>query len=200
MAMLAVDDWNNYQATGFYTGYNLNNAPETENKSVYVRVTRHNGDNALQEAVDFAGTVSAYRVMSDGVWQEWVSVALKSDLEALKPDPKQKILYKTLVGLPYGMVAYASRIGDTVTISLERRIIRINQKYENAKMAEKIPIGYRPVQNISLILHANVSANVVGTGVLHINTAGDVSLTSSYTTDAVWLGTVTYVTDNPWPN
>ena len=98
------------------------------------------------------------------------------------------------------MAAYASRIGDTVTISLERRIVRINQKYENAKMAENIPIGYRPVQNISLILHANVSANVVGTGVLHINTAGDLALTSSYTTDAVWLGTVTYVTDNPWPN
>ena len=74
------------------------------------------------------------------------------------------------------------------------------KKYENAKMAENIPIGYRPVQNISLILHANVSANVVGTGVLHINTAGDLALTSSYTTDAVWLGTVTYVTDNPWPN
>lgn len=200
MALMATDDWNNYQATGYYTGYNLNNAPESENKSVYVRVTKHNNDYILQEAVDFAGTVSAYRVMSDGVWQEWVSVALKSDLEALKPDPKQKVLYKTLVGLPYGMAAYASRIGDTVTISLERRIIRINQKYENAKMAEKIPIGYRPVQNISLILHANVSANVVGTGVLHINTAGDVSLTSSYTTDAVWLGTVTYVTDNPWPN
>ena len=202
-ALSAGGDWNNYITTGFYMGFRMSNSPPAEERIhqwIYVRVTRHNDQHVLQEAVDFNGLVNYFRVKQGGQWKPWKKIALVSDLESLKPKTPEKVLYKTTIPLPYGMAGTLARVGDTVTLSLERRIITINQKYENARMVETIPEGYRPVQPISLILHGNVSQNIVGTGVMHLNADGVVALTNSYTGTAVWLGTATYVTTDPNPS
>lgn len=192
-AINATGDWNNYQMTGFYMGYNLKNAPQKDGW-VYVRIARHNEKYILQEAVDFSGSISAYRVMLNGAWKSWQTVATTADLEPLKQPP----IIKTGADMPYGLNATLVRSGNLVTVSLNRRISNIPQ-WENRLMGETIPLGYRPVQDVSMVVTANANTNVWGTAILHYNKAGEIRLTNGVTQTSVWLGTVSYVTDDPYP-
>lgn len=71
-------DWNNILTTGFYRGYNLLNQPpfSVDDTSYYVRVTAMDSDTVFQEAVDFNGVASAFRVKNNGTWTPWKAPAL----------------------------------------------------------------------------------------------------------------------------
>lgn len=75
VAITATGDWNNYVNTGFYMGSGLANQPTASGAHSwkYVRVTRHNDLYILQEAIDFNGVTSQYRVKMNGTWKPWVS-------------------------------------------------------------------------------------------------------------------------------
>ena len=64
-------DLNDVTSPGCYNGYNLLHAPV--NGWNYIRVTKHTYSNnyVLQEAIDFNGAVSAFRVKNAGVWKNW---------------------------------------------------------------------------------------------------------------------------------
>ena len=73
--LTAGTDLNTITETGFYNGPNLVHAPTGSgvHSWQYIRVTKHTNNNGcvLQEAVDFYGAVSAYRLETNGTWQAW---------------------------------------------------------------------------------------------------------------------------------
>jgi hypothetical protein len=77
LELKSTDDWNSITATGFYMGDNLPNQPTKPGMHSwkYVRVTRHNDSYVLQEAVDFFGIASVFRVKINGTWSSWKEYA-----------------------------------------------------------------------------------------------------------------------------
>lgn len=74
-------DLNTITESGFYRGYNLVNAPIAAGWS-YIRVSRHEGTSwIVQEAIDYTGSVSAYRVKVNGKWQAWKQYAIRDELK-----------------------------------------------------------------------------------------------------------------------
>ncbi|MCQ8264271.1 pyocin knob domain-containing protein, partial [Streptococcus suis] len=77
--IIATGDWNNYKETGLYRGNNLANQPPTAvgaHNWKYVRVIKHDADWSLQEAIDFNGVMSCFRVWANNAWKPWQRVAL----------------------------------------------------------------------------------------------------------------------------
>lgn len=70
---------------GFYNGSSLLHGPTGTNANTwkYIRVTRHTNNNryVLQEAIDFGGVISAFRVQDAGVWKDWRYYALRDELK-----------------------------------------------------------------------------------------------------------------------
>lgn len=74
-------DLNTITESGFYRGYNLVNAPIAAGWH-YIRVSRHEGTSwIVQEAIDYMGNVSAFRVKSDNSWQSWKQYAMRDELK-----------------------------------------------------------------------------------------------------------------------
>ena len=78
-------DMNTIVETGFYCGEELLHRPTATGMQshTYFRVQRFdtNGAWVLQEAIDFNGVVSAYRVKKGGSWGEWHYYALRDELK-----------------------------------------------------------------------------------------------------------------------
>lgn len=74
-------DLNTVTESGFYRGYNLVNAPITAGWH-YIRVSRHEGTSwIVQEAIDYMGNVSAFRVKSDNSWKAWKQYVTQDKLQ-----------------------------------------------------------------------------------------------------------------------
>lgn len=74
-------DLNTVTESGFYRGYNLVHAPLTAGWH-YIRVSRHEGTSwIVQEAIDYTGSVSAYRVKADNSWKAWKQYAMRDELK-----------------------------------------------------------------------------------------------------------------------
>lgn len=74
-------DLNTITESGFYRGYNLVNAP-IEAGWNYIRVSRHEGTSwIVQEAIDYTGSVSAYRVKANNSWKAWKQYAMRDELK-----------------------------------------------------------------------------------------------------------------------
>lgn len=78
-------DMNTIVETGFYCGEALLNRPTATGiqSHTYFKVQRFdtNATWVLQEAIDFNGVVSAYRVKKGGSWGEWHYYALRDELK-----------------------------------------------------------------------------------------------------------------------
>lgn len=103
-------DWNDVVKTGFFMGANLKNAPNFKdmNPWVYVKTTRHNDKYILQEAIDFKGVLSAYRVKMNNVWRQW-------QYYAMADNQNLKFQDWTSMGLTG---CYYKRQGDIVTLRI----------------------------------------------------------------------------------
>ncbi|MBT0927867.1 DUF859 family phage minor structural protein [Streptococcus lutetiensis] len=74
-------DLNTITESGFYRGYNLVNAPIEAGWS-YIRVSRHEDTSwIVQEAIDYTGSVSAFRVKSNNSWKAWKQYAMRDELK-----------------------------------------------------------------------------------------------------------------------
>lgn len=78
-------DLNTVTACGFYNCGSFLHGPTGTgaNGWKYIRVTKHTNNNGyvLQEAIDFDGVVSAFRVQDAGVWKDWRYYALRDELK-----------------------------------------------------------------------------------------------------------------------
>ena len=114
-------------------------------------------------------------------------------------EPVTPTVIKKEITWPWGLSAYAVRIGNTVTISISRTIKAITSQYENTPMRETIPEGFRPAIDVNMIITANERHNVIGNAIFHLFNTGEIRMTTSITQDAVWTGTITYLTEDPMP-
>lgn len=196
-------DLNNATEPGFYNGNNLLHAPTGSGAHSwrYIRVTKHTNNNGfvLQEAIDFYGAVSAFRVQAGGQWNDWKYYAIQNTVAEFSAVNQTKTYSKT-IDMPYSSKATVTRIGNQVQITWHRAISNINKQCEYVEVLETIPLGYRPAFEVHMNLSGNVSNSVNAWAVLHLATDGKIRLTNSYTGNHVWTGTVTYLTTDPFPS
>lgn len=70
-AKAATGNWDNYVESGMYTGAGLTNSPKGSRSPLYVTVTKIDGQNVMQQAVDNANTFTAVRTKVNGSWGSW---------------------------------------------------------------------------------------------------------------------------------
>lgn len=196
-------DMNTIVETGFYCGEELLHRPTATGMQshTYFKVLRFdtNGTWVLQEAIDFNGKLSAYRVRIGGSWQDWQYYAVQNKVAEFTAVNQTKVYSKTIT-MPYTSKATLTRIGNQVQITWLRAISNINRECEYVSMVETIPLGYRPAFEVHMSLTGNVSNSVNAWAVLHLQTDGGMKLTNAFKGNHVWTGTVTYLTTDPFPN
>ncbi|HFI0274110.1 TPA: DUF859 family phage minor structural protein [Streptococcus suis] len=132
VAIQVTGDWNNVTTTGFYRGNGLANQPSKAGAHswYYVRVTGHDAGRAwvLQEAVDFNGVGSWYRVKLNGVWQPWKEYTMASAVSSWTSTGVTGVDYKVT--------------GDVVSLR-----INIASLPSATTSLGNIPIQYLPVKN-----------------------------------------------------
>lgn len=195
-------DMNTIVETGFYCGEELLNRPTGSGiqSHTFFRVQRFdtNAVWCLQEAIDFNGKLSAYRVRIGGSWQDWQYYAVQNKVAEFTAVNQTKVYSKTIT-MPYTSKATLTRIGNQVQLTWNRAVSNLNIDCEYAKMVESIPSGYRPASEVHMTLNGNVSNSVNAWSILHLATDGTIRLTSAYKGNHVWTGTTTYLTTDPFP-
>lgn len=191
-------DLNNVITPGLYNGNNLLHAPASGWN--YIRVSRHTyGNNyLLQEAIDFNGVVSAFRVKFNGTWNDWKYYAIQNTVANFTAVNQTKMYSKT-IAMPFSSQATVTRVGNQVQFTWNRAASNFSSDYEYVQMAETVPAGYRPVYEAHMPLSGNVANSVGGHAVIHLGTDGAVRMTVSAQGNRVWSGTITYLTSDPFP-
>lgn len=201
-------DMNTIVETGFYCGEELLHRPTATGMQshTYFRVQRFdtNGTWVLQEAIDFNGVVSAYRVKKGGSWQDWQYYAVQNKVAEFTAVNQTKV-YKTTIRGPYGLNANATRCGNIVNLSIN--LVYTKAHKVSGKAAETIPVGWRPTtaQIITLTGHAGG-----GTGTqnwtdsfadLHYETDGGINFTIITKAQPLgMMGSITWITTDPFPS
>ena len=106
-------DLNAIVETGFYCGDALVNKPTGSGTHgwTWIKVSKHDkGSWVLQEAIDFNGVVSAYRVKKGGSWGAWRYYALRDELKNQTNTGWQSAGYAG---------SYYKRSGDTLAIRFD---------------------------------------------------------------------------------
>ncbi len=199
-------DLNSVTDCGFYNGVNLLNAPTGGHGWKYIRVSKHTNKNGhvLQEAIDFSGVVSAFRVQKSGTWGDWHYYAVQNKVAEFTAVNQTKV-YKTTIRGPYGLNANATRCGNIVNLSIN--LVYTKAHKVSGKAAETIPVGWRPTtaQIITLTGHAGG-----GTGTqnwtdsfadLHYETDGGINFTIITKAQPLgMMGSITWITTDPFPS
>ena len=195
-------DLNTVTEVGFYCGGNLLNAPTGSgvHNWRHIRVTKYTGVNTyvLQEAVDFNGVVSAFRVQSYSVWQGWQYYAVQNKVAEFTAVNQTKA-YTRDIAMPWNSQATVTRIGNQVQLTWIRKVSSFDIDYEYVTMAETIPTGYRPVCEAHMTLNGNVANSVADQAIIHLATDGKIRMTVAAQGNRVWSGTITYLTSDPFP-
>lgn len=121
---------------------------------------------------------------------QWKEIVTKDDL--------QKIVTRK-IELGWFINGNVTRNGNLVTISTERKIADIATISNYREVKETIPAGFRPAQEVDLVLQGLSDSTVTGTAVLHLASDGKIRLTSKSPGNKYWTGTVTYITNDPYP-
>ncbi|MCY7156272.1 DUF859 family phage minor structural protein [Streptococcus gallolyticus] len=202
-------DMNTIVETGFYCGEALLNRPTASGMQshTYFRVQRFdtNATWVLQEAIDFYGVLSAYRVKKSGAWTDWQYYAVQNKVAEFTAVNQTKVYTATIPG-PYGLSITARRVGNLVNCTINAVINWTNSYTGTAK--ETVPLGYRPVQEqkITLLGHAGGGT---GTQVWATETFADLTYKASgeiaftiRTKDnpIAFFGSFTWITSDPFPS
>ena len=195
-------------AGGFYNGSNLLHAPTApgENGWKYIRVSKYDswGSWVLQEAIDFNGVVSAFRVKRDNAWDAWQYYAVQNKVAEFTAVNQTKEYTATLSG-PYGVNANVTRCGNIVNLSID--VVYTNAHKVSGTATETIPVGWRPTTNqvITLTGHAgsgdgtkNWPANFID---LDYNSDGSIKYTIVTETQPLgFRGSMTWITTDLFPS
>ena len=132
----AERDWNDYINTGLYMGSNLLNSPQGGNGWKHVQVFKHNDNWVVQVAYDFHGQIAAVRSKTNGTWNPWKYLATVQATISRK------------IELGWYVNGTATRNGNVVTISTERKITNINtvSDYREVKETNGSLIKYGKIQ------------------------------------------------------
>lgn len=127
----------------------------------------------------------------DGRWKQWKGIATKDDI-------KEKTISRK-IELGWFISGNFTRNGNLVTISTERKITNIDTVSDYREVKETIPAGFRPAQEVDFVLQGFSDLISTGTAILHLASDGKIRLTSKSQGNRYWTGTVTYITNDPYP-
>ncbi|WP_270320503.1 hypothetical protein [Streptococcus infantarius] len=111
----------------------------------------------------------------------------------------QNVRINNTSNLMFGVSANFIRIGNLVTISVNRQIKNIITVAENELALETIPKGFRPITQAHLTLTGNTGSTIDATCICHLNPDGTIRFTNNKADNRVWSGTVTYTCVEPMP-
>jgi hypothetical protein len=126
------------------------------------------------------------------------------DTDGWKPSQWKEVatVQKTVtkkIDAGWGVKLNAIRNGNTITLSTEHVISNINTDSDYRELRETLPAGFRPAQETHFVLQAHSGSTVTGTAILHLASDGKIRLTSRSPGNKYWTGTVTYITNDPYP-
>lgn len=201
-------DMNTIVETGFYCGEELLHRPTATGMQshTYFRVQRFdtNAVWCLQEAIDFNGKVSAYRVRIGGNWNPWQYYAIQNTVAEFTAVNQTKVYSTTLAG-PYGFGIAVTRSGNVVTATMDY-IHRSNTNWSGTAN-ETIPVGWRPVSRA--IINAigegggGTGASLFNGSYVHLSYKPDGSISGRIKLEAnpLWFGaTISWITTDPFPS
>lgn len=189
-----VDNLNDYRTTGFYSILgNYRNHPAS-GEGAYLQVVE-----SLSGYHQTLTTVSGRmfkRTVTNNSNGSWIEYTPKPE----KPEKPEPALIKKEVDMGFGIKANMIRKGNTVMCSLVRGIYSALGGIEYKELNEKMPEGFRPVVETNLNASKNVGGNQIGVATWHLLPNGNINLTNQSDTKAVYNGTVSYITQDNYPN
>ncbi|MDU6443800.1 MAG: DUF859 family phage minor structural protein, partial [Streptococcus sp.] len=192
-------DLNTITESGFYRGYNLVNAPIAAGWN-YIRVSRHEGTSwIVQEAIDYTGSVSAYRVKANNSWKAWKQYAIQNSVAQFTAVNQTKVYTATISG-PYGFALNCARSGNIVTGTIDRTYSS-NLAWDGTA-SETIPSGWRPVTPMILEITAESSGVRFNDSYarLKYSPSGAITGRIKLTASPLWFGgSITWITTDPFP-
>ena len=192
-------DLNTITESGFYRGYNLVNAPISAGWH-YIRVSRHEGTSwIVQEAIDYTGSVSAFRVKSDNSWKAWKQYAIQNSVAQFTAVNQSKVYTATIPG-PYGFALNCARSGNIVIGTIDRTYPS-NLAWDGTA-SETIPSGWRPVTPMILEITAESSGVRFNDSYarLKYSPSGAITGRIKLTASPLWFGgSITWITTDPFP-
>ena len=192
-------DLNTVTESGFYRGYNLVHAPLTAGWH-YIRVSRHEGTSwIVQEAIEYGGNISAFRVKRDNSWQSWKQYAIQNSVAQFTAVNQSKVYTATIPG-PYGFALSCARSGNIVTGTIDRTYPS-NLAWDGTA-SETIPSGWRPVTPMILEITAESSGVRFNDSYARLKYSPNGAITGriKLTASPLWFGgSITWITTDPFP-
>ncbi|MGU7986013.1 DUF859 family phage minor structural protein [Streptococcus suis] len=185
--------------TGIYHK-GVNNGVQTPNSpskvwGILQVYSANNGSQVLQIFTERDSPRRTFmRLRSNSNWQNWEEYVKSSH-----PLLQEKPLKTLTMGFPYGLNVTMTRKDNFVTVTLNRRITNIDV-FENRRMIETIPAGYRPTAQVHLVFVPNSGTITKAPSILHLNADGTIDMTNGTSGQHVYTGTISYVTNDPYPN
>ena len=158
-----------------------------------------NTNECIQRFTTSVGYMAVRENGFDNNWRPWRYVAQQSESTNNADYVSSKKLATRKIELGWYVNGIATRNGNIVTISTERKITNINTVSDYREVKETIPVGFRPAQEVNFILQGLSDSTVTGTAILHLATDGKIRLTSKSQGNKYWTGTITYITNDPYP-
>lgn len=188
-----VDNLNDYRTTGFYSILgNYRNHPASGEGGFLEVVESISGYHQMLTTVSgrmFKRTVTNN---SNGSWIEYTPKPEKPE----KPEPAT---VRKEITIGWDIKAAIVRKGNVVTMSLVRAPRKV-EAAENRKLDEKIPDGFKPCVQVHLLANKNLANAHKGVAVWHLETDGSMSYSNENTETVVHTGTITYITEDNYPN
>lgn len=188
-----VDNLNDYKTTGFYSVLgNYRNHPAS-GEGAYLEVVE-----SLSGYHQTLTTVSGRmfkRTITSNFNGSWIEYTPKPE----KPEKPEPATIKRTVSLGWGIAADAVRKGNVVTLSMNRAIHAVDTA-ENKKLEESIPDGFRPCVQVHLLANKNDGTKFVGVATWHISPDGSMGVTNADSKNTIYVGTITYITEDNYPN
>lgn len=162
----------------------------------------HTSNECIQRVTSTSGFMAVREYGYDNVWGPWRYVAQSSSVPSKNTDHpmlQEKPLKTLTMGFPYGLNATLSRKDSLVTVTLNRRITNIDV-FEYKQMIETIPLGYRPTAEAHMLILPNGGTITKAPSVLHLASDGVIRFTNGTAGNHVYTGTISYVTNDAYPN
>lgn len=193
-------DFNSMKNTGFWwIDGNSQNNPFGAWGMLEVFRPNPNSQECIQRFTTSFGYMAVRENGFDNNWRPWRYVAQQTkstnNSDYLE---SQKTITKKIDG-GWGVKLNATRNGNTVTLSTEHISVSINTDSDYRELRETLPAGFRPASEAHLILQGHSGSTISGTAILHLATDGKIRLTSRSPGNKFWVGTITYITSDPYP-
>ena len=153
----------------------------------------------LQRFTTSFGYMAIREKTLSGVWRPWRYVAQQSESTNNSDFITTPKITKRKIELGWFINGNVTRNGNLVTISTERKIADIATISDYREVKETIPAGFRPAQEVDFVLQGLSDSTVTGTAILHLAADGKIRLTSKSPGNKYWTGTITYITNDPYP-